>query len=151
MKTISFRLTSVSPLLMHNAQLADPLNKFARELKRILSKRKKTDADHEEVARLEFLGGFYAAQFGNELHAAIPGTMVEATLVNAAKTLKMGRQARSGIIVRNDSKLIYKGPADPNELYRTGFVLRVPARVGTSRVMRTRPCFRDLRCGGLVL
>jgi hypothetical protein len=52
-QTLRFKLISVAPLLCHNGQLADPLNDIARQMKKISSKREKTDTDLEELARLE--------------------------------------------------------------------------------------------------
>jgi hypothetical protein len=38
-KTLTYKLTSSAPLIMHNGQTADPLNKWAKALKQISSKR----------------------------------------------------------------------------------------------------------------
>jgi hypothetical protein len=143
MKDITFKLTSASPLLMHNAQLADPLNKWTKEIKRVSGKRKKVDADHEEMARLEFLGGLYMMKSGKTLVPCLPSAMIEAALVGAARTQKRGKQAQSGIYVMSDTPLIYDGPKDADELYaKDEFRLRCAARVGQARIMRTRPIFR---------
>ena len=40
------------------------MNKFAKAMKAITSKRKKTDEDYIELARLEFFGGLYADDQG---------------------------------------------------------------------------------------
>ena len=73
-KTLSLRLKGVSPLVCHNGQLADPLNYWSKELKRITSKRHKVEADMEEAARIEFFGGLYLA---NEV-PIIPADLVQA-------------------------------------------------------------------------
>ena len=39
---MKFKIEGISPLLMHNEQLADPLNAFAQQVAEISSKRKKT-------------------------------------------------------------------------------------------------------------
>lgn len=57
MKTLELILTGVAPLLQHNGQTTDPLNPFSRAMSEISSKRKKTEADHRERDRLEFLAG----------------------------------------------------------------------------------------------
>lgn len=51
-------------MLMHNGQLADPSNEWARAIKEISGKRAKTAADYEEMARLEWLGSLYLNQHG---------------------------------------------------------------------------------------
>src|SRR6478609_1208428 len=48
-----------TPLIMHNERLADPLDSFAMALAQVTGIRKKTQADHEEIARREFFGGLY--------------------------------------------------------------------------------------------
>ena len=48
-----------SPLVMHNERLADPLDEYVRDIAKLSRKRQKTEADHLEIARLEFLGGLY--------------------------------------------------------------------------------------------
>ena len=59
METLKARLTGLVPLILHNARLADPLDPISKAMKTVSSKRKKTDADFEELARLEFEGGLY--------------------------------------------------------------------------------------------
>ena len=125
---------------MHNAQLADPLNPHAQAIKKISGKRNKTEADHEELGRLEWLGSLYLA--GGE--PCIPGEIVEAALIEGAKKIKRGPQARAGIICDRMFPLDYEGPRDPNELWLDErFRLRAGVRVQRNRVIRTRPIFRD--------
>lgn len=142
-QTLHFRLTGVSPLLVHNGQLADPLNPFAREMKRVSGKRNKTEADHEELARLEFMGGLYL----HEGEPCIPGEMIEAALIEAAKKAKRGQQAKAGIISDGNFPIEYRGPRKPDSLWaQPEFRLTVGVRVQRNRVMRTRPIFRDWAC-----
>jgi hypothetical protein len=123
-KSLKFKITGVAPLLMHNGQTADPLNPHSRAIAEITSKRKKTEADHAEIARREWYAGLY-------LHGSqpcIPAEAIEAALVKGAMKEKQGP----------------KGPRDPDDLWQNEtFRLRVPAKVGTSRVIRTRPIFRE--------
>lgn len=58
-KTLVIDMMGKTPLLTHNSQLSDPLNPWSKKLKSITSKKKKTDADHEEAARIEWKGGLY--------------------------------------------------------------------------------------------
>jgi hypothetical protein len=51
MQKSKFRLTSESPLLLHNGQTADPSNRFSKEMKKISGKRGKTDADFEQLSK----------------------------------------------------------------------------------------------------
>jgi hypothetical protein len=139
-KPLKFKITGVAPLLMHNGQTADPLNPHSRAIAEITSKRKKTEADHAEIARREWYAGLY-------LHGSqpcIPAEAIEAALVKGAMKEKQGPAAKAGLIVEDNCRLLYKGPRDPDELWQNEtFRLRVPAKVGTARVIRTRPIFRE--------
>jgi hypothetical protein len=133
------RITSTAPILMHNGQLADPLNPFAKAMKAISSKRDKTEADFEELARLEWHGGLY-------LHAGkpcLPGEVLEATLINAAKKRKKGLQAKAGLICPENFPLLYDGPQEIEALWKQeDFRFTVPCIVNRGRIMRTRAIFR---------
>ena len=53
---VRLTLTGVEPLLMHSDRLSDPLDPHAMALREVSSKRKKTDDDHREMARLSGAG-----------------------------------------------------------------------------------------------
>ncbi len=138
-KTLNLTLTGVAPLLMHSGRLIDPLGPFPKAIKEVSGRRLKSDADHEELARLEFLGGLW---LGGDGRPCLPGEVVEACLTDGAKKSREGKAAASGLLVEQDAPLIYDGPDVAGELYMDlRFRLRVPARVGQARVMRTRPMF----------
>lgn len=138
LQSVKYHLESASPLMMHNGLLSDPLYYWSKEIKKITAKQKKTDADHEEIGRLEWRGGLY-------LHQSIPcvpDVAQKATIFNAAKTLKLGRKVRAGLFIYEHATLIYDGPEDIEALWQdTRFRDRRPMRVGTGTVMRTRPYF----------
>lgn len=139
-KTISFRITGASPLLMHNGQLADPLNPIARQMRKVTSKRAKTDADYEESARIEFLGSLYLANG----EPCIPGEILEAAFVEAAKKTKKGNQAKAGLVSDGLFALEYDGPRKPDQLWKEErFRLVKGVKVQRVRIMRTRPVFRE--------
>jgi hypothetical protein len=138
-QTLSFRLISAAPLLCHNGQLADPLNDLARQMKKISSKRDKTDADLEELARLEWHGSLY---LDSDRQPCLSGEMLEAAFVQAAKRQKRGKQAQAGIMCPSTYPLEYDGPSHLDELWqRPEFRLTVGVRIKNNRVMRTRPRF----------
>lgn len=142
-KTIQVHIKGAAPILLHNGHTADPMNPFSRAKKEISGKRKKTDADHEEIARIEFQAGFYADELGRPV---IPGEVIEATMINAAKKLKLGQQAKSAIFSSGLWPLIYKGPKTITELLEDptrAFWFTTGVRIQQSRVMLTRPIFRD--------
>jgi len=59
---IQVRMRGLSPLLCHNGQTADPQNAYAKAMKAVSGKRKKTDADFDEMSRLEWLAGLYRSE-----------------------------------------------------------------------------------------
>jgi hypothetical protein len=125
-------------LILHNGQTADPLNRHSVSIAEITGKRKKTEADHREMAKREWFAGLYL--FNGE--PCIPFQMLEAALIEGAKKEKRGPAAKAGILVEQHARLEYVGPRKPEQLWKDErFQLRVPVRVGQVRVMRTRPRF----------
>lgn len=59
MKILKFRFESVSPLLQHDDKMANPFNDYTKRMKAISSKRKKTDDDLMEMARIEWMASLY--------------------------------------------------------------------------------------------
>lgn len=139
-----FRITCVGtkPLLMHNARLSNPLDDVAKAMKRITAKRIKTDEDHEELARLEHMGGLY---FDPEIGPYVPGQNFERCLVDAARITKSGKKIERGVFVDTDvNPLSYDGPRDIDGLWKDeNFRHAASVKVGTNRVTRTRPQFRS--------
>lgn len=136
---LRFRLTGVSPLVMHNGQLANPMNPIAKEMRKVSGKRAKTEADFEQLARLEFMGGLYMGEDG----PCIPGEMIEATAFEAAKKIRRGLQAKAAIISDGNHRLDYDGPRKPDAMWaEERFRLVVGVRVQKNRIMRTRPILR---------
>jgi hypothetical protein len=139
---IRMTLTGTASLLMHNAQLSDPLNSYTKSLKEVSSKRTKTEDDHWEMARIEFLGGLY---HDDELGPYIPGANLHRCLNEGAKLNKLGRHVERGVVVLSERlPLAYIGPRDMDGLWADeNFRSRLSVGVTTSRVMRTRPMFRN--------
>src|SRR5688572_28760874 len=105
-ETSKFRIRGVVPLVMHNGQLADPLNSYTKELKKVSGKRSKTEADHEQMGKLEWYGSLY-------LHngaPCLPGEVIEAAFIEAAKKGKRGPQAKAGVISDGFWPIEYDGP-----------------------------------------
>jgi len=141
MATLNVRLTGTAPLLLHNGSLADPMNQWALDIKKVSGKRKKTIEDHQEMARLEFLGSLYLDESGR---ICIPGENLEAMFIKGAMKHKMGPQAKTALFIMYSPRLEYNGPKDPNALYKNGgFIDRRGCVVSRARIMRTRPSFRE--------
>ena len=143
MKTLNFRITGVAPLIPHNGLLADPLYEGTILISKISQKRPKTEADLEEMARLEFLYSLYL----KDGEPCIPGVVLEAALTGrggGARKMKKGKQAAAGLFVLENFPLEYEGPRDPKELWKDErFRLRVAVKVQQNKVMRTRPIFDE--------
>jgi len=140
MEELKFRIVGESPLVMHCGQTVDPLNQFSKAISEISSKRHKTDADHEEMMRIEWMAALYL----DNGEPCIPGYVLEAAIVEAAKKLRLGKVAKSGIFVPDNMPLEYEGPRDPDELWKDDrFRLVANVRIKTSRIIRCRPIFRS--------
>jgi len=135
-------IEGVSPILMHNGQLANPLNPIVKQMKEITSKHhsKKTESDTFELMRLEYMGGLY---IDDKKGPYIPCEAMEGTIRAGATISRKGKQVIAGLQVDPDKiKLIYDGPRDADKLYDKGFVdVRVVALNKSAKIMRTRPRF----------
>jgi hypothetical protein len=141
LKTLKVSIRGVAPLLMHNGQLADPLCPWVKAMKKITNKqaKKKTDADHEELARLEFMGGLYVGDNG----PILTGETLEGVIRDGARVERKGKDVVAGVWC-DSADLEYDGPRDPDELWGDKrFVHRCSVVVGRARVMRTRPRFKQ--------
>jgi len=135
-----YKLTSVCQMLMHNGQTADPTNKWSKLIKQISSKRAKTDADYEEMARLEFMAGLYMSADG----PVLPNYLIDAMLVAGAKKSKEGQVAKSAVFCTSHALLDYDGPRTADELWADErFRFTAIVRVQQARISRTRPRFEE--------
>jgi hypothetical protein len=148
---LAVRLESTRPLIMHRGNLADSFDPWARRIKEISSKRKKTDEDAAELQKREFLGSMY---YDPEIGIYIPSENVRACIVEGARVSKLGVQAETGIEViaygKNEAAIPfeYEGPKDPEKLWNSrkkdgssDFIFTRGVRVSQARIMRTRPRF----------
>lgn len=140
-QAIEFNIRGVVPLILHNGRLANPLDPFARAMKGITGKRKKTDEDYEKLADLEWEGGLY---LDDDNRVVVPGENIEGLFVDAAKKSRMGDAAKAGLLSDGLWPLKFDGPktldalkADPR------FRDTRKAGIKGSSVMRTRPIFRS--------
>lgn len=140
MQIIKLKLTGSRPLLMHSDKLADPLNPITKEHK-ALNKRKKTDEDHELIAKSEWKAGLY---YKEGVGPYVPGINIEGTLIAGAKLRKLGTQIKRAVEVLDDVHPIqYKGPKDLKGLWDEGFYDARSVKISTSRIIRYRPLFRE--------
>jgi hypothetical protein len=136
-------LGGASPLLLHNIQLANPDNEWTKQIAAITSKRKKTEDDRREIARLEWMGSLYVS----DGQVVIPTGNVRRCFQESAKITRQGKQlnralsAADGVIY---TPLAFEGRKrslaelveDPN--YRDVTLVGITG----NRTVRVRPYFR---------
>lgn len=155
-REIEFEIQGVAPTLLHSGRLADPLDPIVKEMKRIHSKRKKTDEDLDALSKLEWLGSFYFEEEGvfevKGTDVAItgygrphwPSENLERMLQDAAAKNRLGKQFKAGIYVPENAHLIYDGPETIDMLFHDRrFWDRRSAKIQKNTVQRTRPIFRN--------
>lgn len=144
MKQHKYTISGITPLLTHNERLANSFDEFTRAIKAIAGKRKKTEDDLMEMARLEWHGGLY---YDADTGPYIPGYNMLAAIFTAGKVHKLGTAIKRAAVVLEDKLPIeYSGPRDADALFSDKrFVDMRSVKVGTSKVTRCRPRFSDWR------
>jgi hypothetical protein len=138
--TFKVRLTGTRPLLMSSAAGVMPRGEIGDRLRELNAKKKLTDADREERARLKYFVALYHDQMG----VYVPGHNVWACGKAGAKMHKLGEKWKQGVMVLEDRlPLIYEGPKTPEALYADSrFVdVRVAVLNGKARIEAVRPIF----------
>lgn len=139
---VNVHLEGDGPQLQHNERLANPFDPITRDLKAISGKRKKTDEDFAAMSRLEFEGGLY---FDPDLGPYLPTYNVKRSFVEGARINKLGKHVeRAFVPLALDVPLQYTGPRTVDGLFNDPagrFVDRRMVKVGTNKVLRTRPRF----------
>lgn len=144
MKLMLVKWTGERPLVMHNGLLSDPTNPYVVAIKKLTAKKnKKTDADNEEIARLEWEGGLYKGVGGKTL--VIPADNIERTIQEGARKSRLGKDVQAAVfcvipeIVIRHPKIDGRVPSDLYGDASGAFVLRKGVKIKTSRVIRVRP------------
>jgi|HubBroStandDraft_3_1064219.scaffolds.fasta_scaffold00005_5 hypothetical protein len=142
MDTLKIRLKGSAPTIMQCDRLVNPFDALTRSLKTLTAKRKKTDADLEEISRLKFLGSLY---FDAKVGPYWPGQNIDRMIFDAAKLSRRGQDIKRAFMVLDDMvPLIYDGPRTPEKLYADArFVDIRSVVIRGQRVMTCRPIFRD--------
>lgn len=90
------------------------------------------------MARLEWYGALYIAHG----KPCIPGLVMDASLVDAAKKVRKGKQATAGLFSVGEFPLEHGGPEDIDALWEDErFRFSSSVRIQKNRVMRMRPRF----------
>lgn len=140
MKTVKFQIEASGPMLMHSDKTANPLNEYTKKLKAFTSKRKKTDDDHMEIAKIEFEASCYY-----DKGWYIPAANYEAMLLASAKHFKLGTTIKQALLIPDDGSFEFDDDKlKPNELFNhPEYVDQRTVKVGTSKTIRTRPIFKN--------
>jgi hypothetical protein len=163
-------LTGTTELLMHNIRLANPDDPYTKAIAKISSKRKKTDEDRHEMARLEFLGGLYtgsraffepgytsstedspANEDNDDLVVVMPQTNIKRAFKEAAKATRQGRSIDRALNFRDPQagregiRLVFKDmERSPHALYAMhGAYQDITMVTVSGRVPRCRPRFKQ--------
>jgi hypothetical protein len=138
-------IKGIRPFVMHNSRLADPLDDYTKALQHATKKKNKSDEDHIEIGRIEFVGGMY---HDGKLGPYVPADNLQAMIEKGAAKRKLGPVCKAHVGVLEPTSgaagyaLDYKGPRDIKALWEDkNFVLRKGARVKQARVIRTRARF----------
>ena len=148
-ETISLKIEGTAPLIMHNGRMRDPLDRYAKALKALTGKRKKSDEDHFAIARLEWEAGLYWAQ---DTGPYIPSRTLRKLLIEGARKSKDGKTVEAHVMAVGPAKVQYEGPRDIEGLWNEGrsdgdvISTHVDRRIMTvqrNAVARTRPIFQQ--------
>jgi hypothetical protein len=141
-ETISIRLKGATPTIMQCDRLVNPFDPLTRQLKTLTAKRKKTDADIEEIHRIKYAGSLY---FDAKIGPYWPGINIDRMVLDAAKLSRRGMDIKRAFMVLDDMvPLIYDGPRTIDKLYADSrFVDIRSVVISGRRVMTCRPIFRD--------
>lgn len=137
-------------LIVHNERTVDALDPFVKAIKAVRT-RGATDEEHLDKSRLEFLAALYTDPVitPDSLKGAIvmPTWNVVRCLQDGAKRYKRGPDVLRGIQPLVESVPIrYEGDSakTPEALWKAGtFALRKGVGIGSKKVMKTRPIFRE--------
>ena len=144
--TVRFEFKGKTPLLMHAPTTIDPTSADAQWISELSKKRGKDTDDITELSRREWMVNAY--RMAGRLYYPIDN--IHSCLYAAAKRFKEGPVFVGSFIVQ-DCEFVCDMPADFNEAWKISndpddersWVDRRPVKVGTSRLMRTRPIFKE--------
>lgn len=142
-KKVTVRLTGRTPLVLHNNQCVNPRNPLKKQISAITSKgKRKTDADHDQLEKLEFLASLY---INDRIGPYVPAQNIRKMLIEAARKEKNGKQFESGAFVNDDAPIEYDGPRDFDGMYAEGDRFMWTTVVGNQQasIMRTRARFNE--------
>lgn len=146
-QSIHVTFSGIDQLLQNNPQTSDPLNKYAKEMKKISSKRKKQDDDILEMRRIEMRSKMY---WDDEIGVYVPSSWVMAALcANSWSRAKIKKADIRAAVFATDWKLPldYKGKPSVSEpldiVDNEDFQLVKSLKQGQVRVVKAIPAFSE--------
>lgn len=143
------KIKGVSPIIHHNAAGMDPrlpINREIQEITKGATASKRSDAEHELLARLECRKALWLDPTGTKVQ--IPEGAIRSCIERAARKFKDGPRVREGLMVLRCEPMEYDvgryGSTVEEISEKAQFT--VPVKVGQSRVLRTRAKFDDWAC-----
>jgi hypothetical protein len=118
---ITIEAVGVKPLLLHNVDLANPLNEWAKKMAdlRGTPSKRRTEKWHEEMAYCNFMGAFY--DIPEISGVAMPCENLRRSIIGAAKAQRLGATVERALAIIDPAMaIIYDGPRTPEELWKTG-------------------------------
>ncbi|XXX79270.1 hypothetical protein WMF30_10895 [Sorangium sp. So ce134] len=148
-KEFKCRIVGVRPLIVHNVQLADPLNDYTKrisELTAMSAKAKKQEDIQLKLARIEFEGSMYLDE--NKCQV-IPSENILRAIRDGGAEQRNGKKIEATVSLGEDVVPIeYDGPTDIDEMFDAkgplGHIFRFRKQAkprGQGVVLRTRPRF----------
>ena len=144
MRQMHVTLNGTQALIEHSPKCVNPLHPIALEMKKLTSKRKKTEDDLIKISDLEWEAGVY---WDDNIGLVIPNECLLATIVNGAKLRKNGSAIQRYVQVVDSL-----APLDIGEVQNYDKLKKDPrfrdvrsVCVSRSRVIRTRPRFNTWR------
>ncbi len=150
-KEFRCRIVGVRPLIVHNVQLADPLNDYTRrisELTAMSAKAKKQEDVQLKLARIEFEGSMY---LDDRKRQVIPSENILRAIRDGGAEQRNGKKIEAVVSLIEDLVPIeYKGPTDIDQMFNAkdsiGYTFRFRKQAkprGQGVVLRTRPRFPE--------
>lgn len=133
---------------MHSCRGVNPLDPLVIELKKLTSKRNKTEEDLRRISDIEWDLSLY---WDDDIGLYIPAECIEACVREAAKKQKKGKQIVCGFSCLDMMNPLDIGEKPTKEQMRSDFRFRDVRSmcVQRSRVMRTRGRFNMWKCSFL--
>jgi len=148
LKRYFIHLKSLSPFVMHNDTLANPLHPLTKRQKEFTSIKTKQDEHHLAIAKIQWEGGLY---YDEDIGVYLSSKMIIGCLRASARKEKKGLQMKAVIVdcIPGTPLLPYEGMT-PNKLWMVvnkkgeqTHVFSETVNVQKSKTMRTRPIFHN--------